>query len=122
MQAPSPHCILPGSCRWKPPGGLGPGNACRLRGPAFLHGFVDETVAHLTQGFDLGLHDIAGSQKRVGTLTDAAAGTATEHVACLEGEHVRGVLDLLLGVKMNCEVLPFCLTAPLTVRRIERFM
>src|SRR5215467_34841 len=69
----------------------------RVRVPAFLHGFVDETVAHLTQGFDLGLHDIAGSQKRIGTLTDAAAGTAAEHVARLEGEHVRGVLDLLLG-------------------------
>src|SRR5262245_4966321 len=97
MQAPSPHCILLVRAVGKPPGSVSPGNARRLRGPAFLHSLVDETVAHLTQGFDLGLYDIAGSQKRVGTLTDAAAGTAAEHVARLEGEHVRGVLDLLLG-------------------------
>src|SRR5881275_326939 len=26
------------------------------------------------------------------------------------------------GVKMNCDVLPFCFTSPLTVRRMNRFM
>ena len=26
------------------------------------------------------------------------------------------------GVKMNCEVLPFCLTSPLTASRMNRFL
>src|SRR5262249_28797756 len=70
-------------------------SASRLCEP--LRGFVDEAVAHLTKAFDLGLHQVAGRQERVGALTDAAAGPAAEHVAGLQREHVRGVLNLLLG-------------------------
>src|SRR5436190_5778642 len=62
-----------------------------------LRCLVDQAVAHLTQAFDLGLHEVAGRQERVGALTDAAAGPTAEHVAGLEREHVRGVRDLLLG-------------------------
>src|SRR5215831_1014321 len=71
-------------------------NACRLR-HLILRGFINEAVAHPTQAFDLSFHDVAGRQKRVGTLADAAAGPAAKHVARLQGEHVRGILDLLFG-------------------------
>src|SRR5262245_10874769 len=88
----APSSLVPSGTRREPR----PALACRLRGLS-LGGFVDETVAHLTQAFDLGLHEVARRQERVGALTDAAAGPAAEHGARLEREHVRGVLDLLLG-------------------------
>src|SRR5262245_29574425 len=62
-----------------------------------LRNLLHDVVAHPTQAFDLRLHHVAGSQERVGALADAAAGATAEHVAALEGQHIRGVLDLLLG-------------------------
>src|SRR6202035_708953 len=56
-----------------------------------------ETSAHLAEVFDLGLHDIAGFEKTIGALADAAAGAAAENVAALQSEDVRGVFDLLFG-------------------------
>ena len=54
-------------------------------------------VAHLTQPFDFGFHHIAGFEESNGALADAAAGPATENVAGLEREDMRGIFDLLLG-------------------------
>src|SRR5579863_4732422 len=57
---------------------------------------ADEAVAHLAEAFDLGLHDVAGLEKSVGALADAAASAAAENIAALQAENVRGVFDLLL--------------------------
>src|SRR6516162_8948841 len=57
----------------------------------------DHAVAHLAQALDLGLHDIADLQERVGAHAHTAAGAAAENVAGLQGADVRGILDLLLG-------------------------
>ena len=44
----------------------------------------NETIAHLAEPLDLGLHDVAGVEERVGALADAAAGAAAEKVAALQ--------------------------------------
>ena len=49
-----------------------------------LSGLRNKAITHLAEAFDLGLHDIAGVEKRVGALADAAAGAATENVAALQ--------------------------------------
>src|ERR1700730_18009273 len=66
---------------------------------AGLRGFGNESVLHLAQALDLGLHDVAGLEERVGALPDAAAGAAAENIARLERENARGVFDLLFGRK-----------------------
>src|SRR5262245_33772089 len=71
----------------------------------FILRFVDsisrslchKLVAHLTQPFDFGFHDVAGLEESVGALADAAASSATEDVARIERENMRGIFDLLLG-------------------------
>src|SRR3984893_10639098 len=62
-------------------------------------GVGNESVSHLAQALDLGLHDVAGLEERVGALPDAAAGAAAENIARLERENARGVFDLLFGRK-----------------------
>src|SRR5437763_6923692 len=64
---------------------------------AGLGGFGNESVSHLAQALDFGLHDVAGLEERVGALPDAAAGAAAENIARLERENARGVFDLLFG-------------------------
>src|SRR5215475_9063949 len=84
--------------------------------------FGDEAVAHLAQTLDLGLHDIADFEEAVGALADAAT---VPQLKMSPGSSVRMLEAYSIcssGVKMSCEVLPFCLTSPLTVRRMNRFI
>jgi hypothetical protein len=72
------------------------GYGCALMSPR-LRRLSNKAIAHFAEALDLGLHDVAGFEERIGALADAAAGAAAEEIAALKREDVRGVFDLLFG-------------------------